>query len=239
MEQPERPVIAETLPYAEVDEQLQYGHFSFPADMVDALPGVIVIHERWGLDDRTRALADRIAGQGYVVLAVDLYGGMAAADAASARNLMVELVENPEPANSNLVQAHQFLVDSGQAPRIGVLGWSLGGSWALNAALLMPDSLDAAVIYYGQVTDNEERLRALTVPVLGLFGRDDRGVTMDSVKGFETALDNLGKEYELEIYTGVGHAFADPGALNYNREAAEEAWSRAVEFLDRHLLPGN
>jgi carboxymethylenebutenolidase len=239
MEPPERPVIAETLPYAEVDEQLQYGHFSFPADMVDPLPGVIVIHERWGLDDRTRALADRIAGQGYVVLAVDLFGGAAATDAASARSLMVELVENPEMANSNLVQAHQFLIDSGQAPRIGVLGWSLGGSWALNAALLMPDSLDAAVIYYGQVTDNEARLRALTVPVLGLFGRDDRGVAMDSIEGFETALDNLGKEYELEIYPGVGHAFADPGAPTYNREAAEEAWLRTVEFLDRHLLPGN
>ena len=123
---PDRPVIAETLPYAEVDEQLIYGHFAFPADMIEPLPGVIVIHERWGLDDRTRALADRIAGQGYIVLAVDLYGGATASDASAARDLMVGLVENPEPANSNLQQARQFLSDSAESPSVGVLGWKLG-----------------------------------------------------------------------------------------------------------------
>jgi carboxymethylenebutenolidase len=236
---PERPVVAETLPYAEVDEQLIYGHFAFPADMVDPLPGVIVIHERWGLDDRTRALADRIAGQGYIVLAVDLYGGATAGDASAARDLMVALVENPEPANSNLMQARQFLSESAKSPSVGVLGWSLGGSWALNAALLMPDSLDAAVIFYGQVTDNEDRLQTLSAPVLGLFGGNDRGVTEDSVAGFEAALESLDKEFELQVYPDAGHAFADPGAPNYNREAAEDAWSRTVEFLGRHLARGN
>ena len=236
---PDRPVIAETLPYAEVDEQLIYGHFAFPADMIEPLPGVIVIHERWGLDDRTRALADRIAGQGYIVLAVDLYGDATASDAGDARDLMVALVENPEPANSNLMQAAQFLSQSAESPSIGVLGWSLGGSWALNAALLMPDSLDAAVIYYGQVTDNRERLRALNVPVLGLFGGRDRGVTAESVADFEAALKSLGLEYELQIYPDAGHAFADPAAPNYNRDAAADAWSRTVDFLDRHLARGN
>lgn len=80
--EPAKPVVAEMLPYAEVDEQLVYGYFAFPADMVDPLPGVIVIHERWGLDDGVRALADRIAGQGFVVLAVDLYGGETTTDIA-------------------------------------------------------------------------------------------------------------------------------------------------------------
>lgn len=232
---PARPVVAETLPYAEVDEQLVYGHFAFPADMVDPLPGVIVIHERWGLDDGSRALADRIAGQGYVVLAVDLYGGKTAADATAARDLMRGVVEHPELANENLRQAHQFLVDSGQAPRIGALGWSFGGGWALNAALLMPDDIDAAVIYYGTVTGNEERLAPLNAPILGLFGDNDRGVTMESVRGFERALEDLGKDYEIEIYDGAGHAFADPGAANYDAPSAERAWSRAIAFLDQHL----
>lgn len=232
---PERAVVAETLPYAEVGEQLVYGHFAFPADMVDPLPGLIVIHERWGLDDGVRAQANRIAAQGYVVLAVDLYSGETAADITAARSLMVQVVEDPELADENIRQAYQFLVDSGQAPKIGALGWSFGGGWALNAALLFPDDLDAAVIYYGQVTDNTERLEPLNVPILGLFGEKDRGVTPDTVSEFEAALEGLGKEYQIETYPDAGHAFADPGASTYNAEAAEQAWSLAIEFLHRHL----
>jgi len=105
----------------------------------------------------------------------------------------------------------------------------------LNAALLFPDDLDAAVIYYGQVTDNHERLRPLNVPILGVFGENDRGVTLETVRQFEAAMEYLDKDFEIEIYPGVGHGFADPGASTYNAEAAEQAWTRAVEFLGRHL----
>lgn len=234
--EPAKPVVAEMLPYAEVDEQLVYGYFAFPADMVDPLPGVIVVHERWGLDDGVRALADRIAGQGFVVLAVDLYGGATATDIPGARKLMVGVVENAELANENIRQAYQFLIDSGQAPRIASLGWSFGGGWALNAAMLFPDELDATVIYYGQVTDSEERLAPVTAPILGLFGENDRGVPADDVRAFEATLAKLDKDYEIEIYAGVGHAFADPQASNYNAEKAELAWARVVNFLNEHLV---
>ncbi len=234
--EPAKSVVAETLPYAEVDEQLVYGHFAFPEDMVDPLPGVIVIHERWGLDDNVRALANRIAGQGFIVLAVDLYGGQTATEFAGARKLMVDVVENSELANENIRQAYQFLIDSGQSPRIGSLGWSFGGGWALNTAMLFPDDLDAVVIYYGQVTDNEERLAPITAPILGLFGLKDRGVTADSVRAFEAALEKLEKTYEIEFYDNVRHAFADPGASNYDAETAELAWVRVVDFLNEHLV---
>ena len=90
---PQRPVVAETLPYAEVDDELVYGHFVFPADMVDPLPGVIVFHEWWGLNDEVRAMADRIAAEGYVVLAVDLFGGRSTRSPADARAIMVSVVE--------------------------------------------------------------------------------------------------------------------------------------------------
>jgi len=234
--EPAKPVVAEMLPYAEVDEQLVYGYFAFPADMVDPLPGVIVIHERWGLDDGVRALADRIAGQGFVVLAVDLYGGETTTDIAGARSLMVDVVENAELANENIRQAYQFLIDSGEAPKIASLGWSFGGGWALNTAMLFPEDLDAAVVYYGQVTASEERLAPITAPILGLFGERDRGVPVDGVRSFELALEKLGKEYKIEIYSGVGHAFADPLASNYNAEKAELAWAQVVEFLNEHLV---
>lgn len=231
----ERAVVAETLPYAEVDEQLVYGHFAFPADMVDPLPGIIVIHERWGLDDGTRQLAEQLAAQGYVVLAVDLFGGATATDVSVARTLMLPVLENPEVANENIRQAYQFLIDTGPAPGIAALGWSFGGNWALNTALLFPDDLDAAVIYYGQVTDNEEKLRPLNVPILGLFGENDRGVTLDTVREFEQVMESLEKIYEIEIYSGVGHAFADPTGNNYNPDVAAQAWTRVLDFLGQHL----
>ncbi len=232
---PQRPVVAETLPYAEVDDELVYGHFVFPADMVDPLPGVIVIHEWWGLNDEVRAMADRIAAEGYVVLAVDLFGGSSTRSPADARQLTVNVVENPELANENISQAYQFLVDSGQAPRIGALGWDFGGGWALNTAMLFPEDLDAVVIYYGQVTDNQARLEPVNVPILGLFGANDRGIPVAIVRNFEQALEILRKDYEIEIYAGVGHAFANPTGSNYNAAIAEQAWARALGFLSQHL----
>ena len=234
-----RAVASESLAYAEVGEELVYGHFAFPEDWLSSLPGLIVIHERWGLDDSTRALADRIAAQGYVVLAIDLFAGEMASSGPEAQARMVELVENPEIAHENIRQAHQFLLNSPQVSRIGVLGWSLGGTWALNTALMLPGSLDAVVSYYGQVTDNQERLAALDAPILGIFGSNDRGVTPENVAAFEAALTALGKEHEIEIYPGAGHAFADPTAVTYDAAAAQAAWARTVEFLDRHLSAGS
>ena len=232
---PEGSVVAELLPYAEVDDELVYGYFVFPVDMVDPLPGLIVFHEWWGLNDDVRAMADRIAAEGYIVLAVDLFGGRSTSSPGDARAMMIRVVENPQWANQNIRQAYQFLIDSGQAPRIGALGWGFGGGWSLNTALLFPDDLDAAVIFYGQVTSNEARLAPLHVPLLGLFGEDDRGIRLESVRGFEQALDNLGKNIEIEIYPQAEHAFANPAGINYNARVAEQAWTRVFEFLDRHL----
>jgi len=232
---PERDVVAETLAYAEVDEELVYGHFVFPSDMVDPLPGLIVVHEWWGLNDGVRAMADRLAAEGYIVLAVDLFGGKTAEFPPDARELMLAALQKPQLAEENLRQAYEFIKDTGGAPRIGSLGWCFGGAWALNTALLFPDELDAAVIYYGQVPADEARLAPLNVPILGLFAQNDRGIPVESVRSFEEVLEKLGKEYEIEIYPGVGHAFANPSGTSYNAEAARQAWDRTVEFLRRHL----
>lgn len=236
---PERAVVAETLPYAEVDDELVYGHFVFPSDMVDPLPALIVIHEWWGLNEGLRAMADRLAGQGYIVLAVDLFKGKTAEYPSDARALMLEVVENPEPANENLRQAYQFVKETAGAPRIGVLGWCFGGGWALNAAMLMPDRLDATVIYYGQVTDDQEKLEPIDMPILGLFAENDRGIPVANVRGFEAALDALGKEHEIVVYPGVGHAFANPSGNSYDPEVAGMAWDKTLAFLSMHLRPGS
>jgi carboxymethylenebutenolidase len=234
---PLRSVISDSrIAYAEVDDELVYGHFVFPSDMIEPLPAVIMIHEWWGLNDNIRAMADRLAGEGYIVLAIDLYGGQIAENAEAARQQMLAVVEQPDFASENIRQAYAFLSDIAGAPRIGSLGWCFGGGWSLNTAILFPEDLDAAVIYYGQVTDDVNRLLPLNVPILGLFGAEDTGIPVASVEAFEAALQRLRKDYDIQIYPGVGHAFANPTGDNYSAEVAEDAWKRTLEFLGKNLV---
>jgi carboxymethylenebutenolidase len=233
--EPRREVTAERLAYAEVDDEIVYGHFAFPSDMIEPLPAVIMIHEWWGLNDNIRAMADKLAAEGYIVLAVDLFGGDVATDPGAARQLMLQAVENRDSLTSNIEQAYNFVSKIAGAPRVASLGWCFGGGWSLNTAMLYPGDLDAAVIYYGQVTDDETRLSPLEVPILGLFGSEDRGIKVESVRRFEAALERLGKDYEVHVYEGAGHAFANPSGNNFNAEYADDAWNRTLDFLRRNL----
>lgn len=232
---PRRAVVSERLAYAEVGDQLVYGHFALPEDMVEPLPAVIVIHEWWGLNDNVRAMADRLAGEGYIVLAVDLYGGQTADNRDAARELMLGVVEDAAAAEENLRLAHEFLETTAGAPSIASLGWCFGGGWSLNAAMLFPDDLDAAVIYYGSVTGEFAKLEPINASILGLFGEADQGIPVDSVREFETALETLNKDHEIHIYPGAGHAFANPTGNNYNAEFAEDAWEKTLAFLAEKL----
>ena len=232
---PARPVISQTMAYTEYADELIYGYFSAPADMFEPLPAIIMIHEWWGLNDNIRAMADRLAGEGYIVFAVDLYRGETASTPGEARVLMMEAVEDPEPARENIRAAFDFVSNVASAPRVGSIGWCFGGGWSLNTAQLFPDELDAAVIYYGQVTADEDLLRPISAPILGLFAAGDTGIKVASVEAFKDALDRLRKNYDIHIYPGVGHAFANPTGRNYNAAAADDAWERTLRFLDLHL----
>lgn len=234
---PERAVVAETLPYAEVGDRLSYGHFVFPSDMVDPLPALIVVHEWWGLNDGVRALADRLAAEGYIVLAVDLFGGEVAETPDKARQLMVRVLENPAAAEENIRQAYQFVRDTAGAPRVASFGWCFGGGWAFNAAMLFPEDLDAAVVYYGQLGTDVEALARLELPILGHFAENDRTIPLETVQEFTDALDSAGVEHDIRVYPGVGHAFANPSGNNYDAEAARQAWELSLAFLQEHLRP--
>jgi len=232
---PARPVISQAMPYTENGDELVYGYFSAPDDMFEPLPAVIMIHEWWGLNDNIRSMADRLAGEGYIVFAVDMYSGRVASSPEEARELMLQVVEDPETANDNLRAAYEFVTEIVGAPRVGSLGWCFGGGWSLNAARLFPDELDASVIYYGQVTDDEDALRPIAVPILGLFAAEDTGIEVASVEAFRNALQRLRKNYVVHIYPGVGHAFANPSGNSYDAATAEDAWRRTLEFLNHHL----
>ncbi len=198
--EPSQPVESERFAYAEVNDEVVYGYFVAPSNMIEPLPAIIMIHEWWGLNDNIRAMADRLAGEGYIVLAVDLYGGKTAEYPQDARELMLKVVEDPDSASDNLRQAYQFVTTAAGAPRVASLGWCFGGGWSLNTAMLFPDALDAAVIYYGQVTADEEQLRPINAPILGLFGAEDRGISVESVRDFEAALLRLRKVLDIQIY---------------------------------------
>ncbi len=230
-----RAVISEDMPYAEVGDELVYGYFVAPSDMFEPLPAVIMIHEWWGLTDEMRARADRLAAEGYIVLAIDLFGGQTASDPASARKLMLSVVEDPDSANQNIRGAFEFVSETAGAPRVGAIGWRFGGTWALNTALLLPDDLDASVIYYGPVTSDEDKLRPVNAPILGLFAGDDISIKVDSVDAFKTALESLRKDYDIQVYAGVGQRFASESAKTYDAIATNDAWNRTLDFLSLHL----
>ena len=230
-----RAVISEDMPYAEVGDELVYGYFMAPSDMFEPLPAVIMIHEWWGLTDEMRARADALATEGYIVLAIDLFGGQTASDPASARKLMLSVAQDPDSANQNIRGAFEFVSETADAPRVGAIGWRFGGTWALNTALLFPDELDASVIYYGPVTSDEDELRPVKAPILGLFAGDDISINIGSVEAFKTALESLRKDYDIQVYAGVGQRFASESAKTYDAKATNDAWNRTLDFLSLHL----
>jgi carboxymethylenebutenolidase len=231
-------VLEQQLAYGEAQRSNLVGYLAMPQDAAEPLPGIIVIHEWWGLNDNIKAMTRRLAGEGYVALAVDLYGGATAETPEAAQALMTALLAEPDAARSNLGQAYDYLEKYAFAPRIASIGWCLGGAWSLQTALLYPDALDAMVMYYGQVVTERDRLAPLNVPILGFFGAADESIPVREVQQFRAQLMELGKNVEVRIVPRADHAFANPSGGNYNEQAANEAWDSTLAFLERHLKVG-
>lgn len=238
MVKPSVPVSSQPVEYATVNGQTITGYFAQPEAATEPLPGIIAIHEWWGLNENIEAMAQRLAGEGYQVLAVDLYGGETAQTPEAARELMQSVMQSPSPAKENLQQAYEYLAGDRNAPEVGVIGWCFGGGWALRTALLLPQRLDAAVIYYGELVTEPIELAALQMPILGLFGAEDQVIPVENVRQFEQTLDSLGKTAEIHIYEDAGHAFANPSGDSYVPKAATAAWEETTQFLQEYLYVG-
>ena len=235
VERPAEPVTGSEVVYATVGGKQVHGYLSKPAGAKGPLPGIIVIHEWWGLNDNIRRMADRLAGEGYEALAVDLYGGHAAESPDEAKKLMMGVMGDKDAAKDNLRQAYAYLHDHEHASKMGVIGWCFGGGWSLQTALLFPDKLDAAAMYYGQPVTDVKTLATLKMPLIGFFGEEDMGITVADVLNFEDALKQAGVNAEIHEYPGAGHAFANPSGKNYKPEVARDAWQRTVAFFKQHL----
>ena len=218
-------------------ESIEYdggrGYLARPAG--EARAGLIVIHEWWGLNDNIREMSKRLAAEGYLALAVDLYEGRVAEDAGQARELMSAAMGDAARVDEQLQGAFRWLREAGGVERVGSIGWCLGGALSLRTAIMLPEELDAAVIYYGRLVTDPEQLVPLMMPILGIFGGQDRGIPIESVLEFETMLQTLGKTAEIVVYEEADHAFANPSGTRYEPEAAADAWRRTLEFLAEHL----
>lgn len=205
-----------------------------------ALPAVILIHEWWGLNENVKGAARRLAGEGFRVLAVDLYGGEVGTTPEEAQALMGQTMNDGAAIDANLKAAYDYLTQQQNAPRVAVMGWCFGGRMSLRAAVNMPTDLDAAVIYYGHVSGfTREQLAALEMPIYGFFGAEDSSIPVADVDAFRSTLDDLGKDATVEVYDGAGHAFANPSGQNYVEEAARETWDKTTAFLKEALYPGS
>ena len=229
-------ITTEDVAYATVDGTPVTGFLARPDSVEDgAAPGVIVIHEWWGLNDNVRSMAEKLAAEGYVALAVDLYSGEVAENPDQARSLMGASMEREAALTSNVQQAYDYLAAQTETTSVGVIGWCFGGGWSLRTALAMPQSIDATVIYYGQLVTDPDQLATLDMPILGIFGGEDQGIPVAQVRTFEQRLDSLGANATVEVYEGAGHAFANPSGERYVPDAAEDAWQKTLAFFDRYL----
>ncbi len=197
-------------------------------------PAVILIHEWWGLNDDMKALARKFANEGYVALAIDLYRGEIASDQNRARELAAKVRNDPDAAFRNLKGAVAYLGTHEQVDvsRLASVGWCFGGAWSYQMAR-NDLGTRASVMYYGQF-DPHDDFAHMRGDILGHFGEKDTSIKVDSVQEFQAALRTTNGAHEIYIYPNAGHGFANERAGSnpaYNKEAADLAWLRTVEFL--------
>jgi carboxymethylenebutenolidase len=204
----------------------------------DTFPAVIMIHENKGLNGNIKNMANLLAKEGYVVLAVDLFNGEVTSNQTRASELSQSIRDNPDVAISNLQGAVKYLTSlpNVNPDKIASLGWCFGGQQSLQLALNSEDHpLSATVIYYGRLVTEPETLSKIKLTVLGIFRDKDESIPVATVEQFEDALTKNGITNEIYIFEGVGHAFANPSGDNYAPNETKNAWQKTLTFLNKYL----
>jgi carboxymethylenebutenolidase len=198
-------------------------------------PALVVIHEWWGLTEWVKEQAQKLADQGYISLAVDLYRGKVTSDPEEAHELMRGLPQ--DRAVSDVKAAFLYLANRKDVDRdhIGTIGWCMGGGLALQLAIHEPH-LAACVVNYGALPTDPNDLQQILAPILGNFGAEDRGITPTDVSQFQKTMEGLKRRVDIKVYEGAGHAFENPtNTAGYRPEAAADAWARTLAFLNRTM----
>jgi carboxymethylenebutenolidase len=200
-------------------------------------PGVIVIQEWWGLTDHIASIADRLAAEGFVALAPDLYGGRTTHDAGEAGEIMMSLPM--DKAAQDLSGAVDFLLahEAVTSTALGAIGFCMGGGFVLMLAAQQGDKIGAAVPFYGVGPAVPDTYGGITAAVQGHYANEDGFYPVDQAHAQEEQIrTESGAPVEF-FYYDAGHAFHNDENLvgTYSEDNAKLAWGRAVAFLKATL----
>ena len=192
-------------------------------------PGVLVLHAWWGLNPFFKSFCDRLAGQGFVALAPDLYAGKVAHTIPEAQLLMAQT--DFEQAQTTVIGSLAYLggLPAVTGKGLAAVGFSMGASWALWLSTFAPQEIAAAVAFYGTDALDPSTARAA---YQGHFAAADEYESLDGVRRLESTLKEAGLETKFYLYPGAGHWFMEADRPDaYHPAAARLAWRRLVKFL--------
>lgn len=194
---------------------------------------VLILHDRWGLDQTARLWADRFAAEGYLALAIDLYDGRAAKKNNSAHASLIMRQIDPEWSTVNIKTGLNYLAKK-TGEKTAVLGWGLGGSLAFKATQLNTDILASAVMMYGHLPTEINELEKVTSPILGVFSTSDERITSEEIEQVGFLMGKLRKPF-VSLSVDAADGFVDERLPVYDNDAMELVWQRSLEFLNATL----
>lgn len=226
----------------DVEMQAPAGNFRAALEMPSGTgpwPGVVLIHDAFGLSDDHRAIARRVADNGYLAIAPDLYARGGALRCI--RTVFGDMMRREGRTFEDIHAARDHLANHPQCTgKVAVAGFCLGGGFAL---LVAPQGFDAAAPFYPSLRASFDEVVDGACPIVASFGKRDP-VNIGGEEKLARALDKRGIEHDLETYPRAGHSFANKlpaqpilrvAGLGYNAEATDDAWRRVFAFFGTHL----
>ena len=200
-------------------------------------PGIVVIQEWWGLVPHIKNICDRLASEGFVALAPDLFHGASASTTEPDEAGKLVMGMKIDEAAKDMSGAVDYLVglDAATGDKVGSVGYCMGGGLSLFLASKKPQ-VGACVVYYGALPGAQPDLANIQGAVLGHYAENDQWARPATARDLERQLTSLGRQAEFHIYPGTDHAFFNDTRPDvYNAEAAKLSWERTLAFFRQHL----
>lgn len=228
---------ADASPSKPVGQMIRLGDFGSDDLAYLAVPntpptlGIVLVPDAYGLDDFTKAEAVRLAGQGYLALAIDIYNGHLTTDPGDMANLTANL--NAATVMKTVDAGIRFFHESPRfrTDHVVAMGWGTGATYVFQAAREIK-TLDGAITFYGPVETMQDRIGKFSAPLCAVYPDNDPVITHDSVVIFQRLMKDSGNDFEA-WFVSAGHGWSNPQSKAYNHAEDKEAWKVATPFLVR------